>query len=408
MQKIYKYLDYIAYWSMVIIPFSMLIGPAMANIFLGLLLVSFLGKRVIDNKGISMRNALSMPFLLVFIISLISFKNTAYFGASMQGLVKLIKYWAIVLVCSQELKDIRHIKRIFISIVLGASLVSIDALWQIAFGRDFIRGNTLQSAIGLIRPTASFPNPNVMGIYLSAISPLIIGLAFFYYKAKSKGIMVCISILAACGVYSTLSRGSGLGFYFAFIFLSIAKKNRRIAASLILLFLIFPLVMPKNIKDWSKEIKYNPLVFLCNYDRLSMYKNALNMIRHHPFIGVGTNTFSKNYAKYKLPESENAKTPDTIYAHNSYLHMTGETGLLGLGVFLWLLFVLFKNCAHIYRRLKDQYLRIVLLSVSAGLFAFLINALTETSFYYPRVVIIFWYLAGLALAFRKFVPSEAK
>ena len=407
MEKTYKYLDYIAYWSMIIIPFSMAIAPAPANIFFGLLLISFLGKKVINHKSISMRNALNMPFLLVFIFSLISFKNTAYFGESMHGLVKLIKYWAIVLVCSQELKDKKHIEKIFISILLGASLVSIDALWQIAFGSDFIRGNALQSAIGLIRPTASFPNPNVMGIYLSATTPLIIGLTFFYYRGKDRLIMFWFSILVVWGVFSTLSRGSGLGFYFAFLFLSMAKKNKRIAAALILLFLIFPLIMPKNIKNWSREIKYNPLVFLCNYDRLSMYRNTLNMIRHHPFIGVGINTFSKNYARYKLSEPENGKTPNSIYAHNSYLHMTGETGLLGLGAFFCLIFVLFKNCAGIYPRLKDGYYRIVLLSISACLLAFLINGLTETSFYYPRVVMIFWYLAGFALAFKKFVPPDA-
>lgn len=50
MEKIYKYLDDMVYWSILIIPFSLAIVPAIANISLGLLLFSFLSKRLINKK----------------------------------------------------------------------------------------------------------------------------------------------------------------------------------------------------------------------------------------------------------------------------------------------------------------------------------------------------------------------
>jgi putative inorganic carbon (HCO3(-)) transporter len=126
------------------------------------------------------------------------------------------------------------------------------------------------------------------------------------------------------------------------------------------------------------------------------------MISHHPLVGVGVNTFTRNYLKYKLPEPENAKTSDAIYAHNNFLHMAGEIGLLGLGCFLWILFNLFKTGIWLYQNLKEEYLKIVAISLIACFIAFLINGLTETSLYYSRVAMIFWYLIGLSLALIKF------
>lgn len=166
--------------------------------------------------------------------------------------------------------------------------------------------------------------------------------------------------------------------------------------------LIFPFVMPKNIKQWAKEVNYNPLVLMYNQDRISIYTNTINMIKHHPFIGVGLNTFSRNYGKYKTEQAERyAHTADTIYAHNIYLQTAGEVGLLGLGMFLLFLFQVFRQAFKTFCKLNDEYLKIIALSLIACIIAFLINGLTETSLYYPRVVMIFWYLIGVSLSLNR-------
>ncbi|MFA5089654.1 MAG: O-antigen ligase family protein [Candidatus Omnitrophota bacterium] len=204
----------------------------------------------------------------------------------------------------------------------------------------------------------------------------------------------------------TFSRPTILALFLSILFLVIVKKDKVVAGLLLLVLVISPFVAPKGLKDWARLINYNPIIFMCNHDRISIYRNSLNMIRHHPVLGVGVNTFSKNYLKYKLPEPENAQTADNMYAHNTFLQMAGEIGLLGLLAFLWLLFNLFKRGARIYRSLSDRYYKIISLSLSVCLFAFLVNGLTETSLYYARVAMIFWYLAGFSLALEKFIDAD--
>ena len=407
MFRIVKYLDFVSHWSIILIPFSIAIAPGMTFTFMGFLFSSFLLKKIIKGERLFIKTPINLAFMFLMLVSIFSFKNTIDFRASFQGVTKLIQNAFLFLICAEEIKDKKHISRIVFSIIIGASLASFDALWQMKFGTDFIRGREIKISIGLRRATAAFPNANVFGIYMSAIVPLIIGLSLFYYKGKKKIIMFFVSALTALGLATTLSRGSGLGLYTSVIFLSLIRKNRTVLILCLAVLLILPFIVPKNIKLWAKEVNYNPIVFMCNADRISIYKNTFNMIKHYPLLGVGVNTFLINYQRYKLPEPDNAKTADAVYAHNNFLQIAGDIGLLGLAVFFWLLFELFKKNMQIYNNLKDNYLKIISLSLVACFVSFLVNGLTETSLYYPRVAMIFWFLIGLSLSLVKFVNADS-
>ena len=406
MQKAIKYLNFVSYWAIILIPFSIAIAPGVVNTFIGFLFVSFLARKILTRERLFITTPINLPFLLFMAVSFVSFINSVDYGASFRGMEKLVISALLFLICAEEIRDRRHINRIILSVIFGAALASFDAIWQVNFGWDFIRGNEPIINIGLTRATAAFPDANVLGVYLSAITPLIIGLALFYFKGREKIAMILAAALATTGIILTFSRGTALGLYVAVLFISICRRSKIITLSLVILLLAFPFILPMTIKDWAKIGHYNPIVFMCNTDRISVYKNSVNMIKHHPIIGVGVNTYSKNYLKYKLPEPDDARTGDFMYAHNHFLHMAGEVGLVGLGVFLWLLFRLFKKSMLIYRSLKDEYYKVLSLSVAACLIAFLVNGLTETSLYYSRVAMIFWYLIGFVLALGRFTDGK--
>ena len=82
--------------------------------------------------------------------------------------------------------------------------------------------------------------------------------------------------------------------------------------------------------------------------------------------------------------------------------MAGDIGLLGLGVFIWLLIALFTYLGRLYKKMQDPFYKIILLSLTASIIAFLVNGMAETNLYYARVALLFWYLAGFSLALKKF------
>jgi putative inorganic carbon (HCO3(-)) transporter len=109
-----------------------------------------------------------------------------------------------------------------------------------------------------------------------------------------------------------------------------------------------------------------------------------------------------NYGKYKnKPEYRGIVTANALYAHNNFLHMAAEIGLLGLGIFFWFLYGLFKQATGNYQNQKEGFMKVATLSAIVCLIAFLVNGFTESSLYSSRVAILFWYLAGFSLVNRE-------
>ncbi len=406
--KIVAVVDFVIYWSILLIPFTMAIAIAPMSIFMGLLIACFLAKKALTKQKLFIYTPVVIPFLAFFVICTISVINTINLQDSIRGLIRYLQYLFIFLIMAEEIKDKKYIQRIVISLVAGLCLVSIDAVWQVITGKDFIRGNSVIINIGLRRATAAFSDANVLGIYISAIIPLILGLAIYHFKKNKNIIIPAVSFLGLTGLTLTYSRPTLLALYLSLLFLAIFKKDKVLIVVLIIAAVISPFIAPRSIKDYAKEVNYNPVRFMCNDDRIAIYKNSFNMIKAHPVIGVGVNTFMKNYKRYKeFPEYRNIITPDLIYAHDNFIQMAGETGLSGLAIFICFLYVLFREIAYIFGSLKDEYHRIVLMCLCACLIAFLINGLTESSFYYSRVAVMFWFLIGFSLSFKKFVGEEA-
>ncbi|TBR17905.1 hypothetical protein EPO66_01860 [bacterium] len=408
MQKTIKTLDFIIYWSIVLIPFFMAVAPAPMNVFMGLLVVSFLLKKALKKENLFISLSIKPPLVLFFIITCISLINTVNLRESVKGGVfELLQYILLTFAVVDGLKDKKHLKIIVISIMSGLLFTFCDETWQVFTGHDFVRGYAPVLNIGLIRATASFKDPNTLGVYLSALIPVVLGLALYYYKGAKKAFMIFLSfiVLAAAGL--TYSRPTLLAVYVILFLLGVIRRDKMLITIFVIFTLVSPFLLPKTVKEWAKSVDYNPIRFMCNDDRIAVYLQSLNMIKAHPFIGVGANSFMSSYKYYKTyPEYRNVSTLDEMKAHNNILHMAGEVGLTGLGIFFWFLFMFFKCSIRIYKNLEDDYLRIVSLSLSAGIIAFLINGLTESSLYYSRVALIFWFIIGLSLSLRRF--SDAR
>ncbi len=407
MQKFIQVVGKINYWMLILLPFSVAIAPGPANTVIGIMIGTFLVEKLLKREK---PTGVAWPLLLfgIFMLAgLLSFINSVDWHASFKGLTKLLKSLMIFLVYSQQVKDRRHFIKIAVACAGAITLTGLDAFWQLFSGKDFIRGNALQGAIGLPRATAAFPGCNALGIYLTALTPLVAGLVLFYNSLKARVFFSVAALIGSAGIYLSLSRGAGLGLFVSLLFLSLIKKNKIIIGGLLLVLAVYPLVMPGNIKAWVKTRNNNPLLVLIDPARITIFENTINMISQHPVIGVGINTFSKNYGKYKTQHAEaRFKTSDTYYAHNNFLHLAGEMGLLGVLAFFAFLFFVFKAAWLAFKRHTDPFLKALSVAVCAGILAYLVNGFTETSLYHSRLVMIFWFLIGLGLALARGLKAK--
>ena len=117
-------------------------------------------------------------------------------------------------------------------------------------------------------------------------------------------------------------------------------------------FLLYGTTLPtqpfKNMIQNFDEKKSSPVttinsIFSSNSDRgrLAMWNHTLTMITDQPIFGVGLDNWEFIYPLYdKGDKITNESEP--VRPHNDFLWIASELGLIGFGIFIYLLF----NCAR--------------------------------------------------------------
>lgn len=392
--KLLSWCDKAIYWEIIAIPFVASFSSAAVDIFIGLLIFTFIIKKLVCKKINIASTPLNIPFALLVVISLASFVNSINIHSSIQGIVKLLKYGFLLVILAGEIKDKGHIKKIIAAAIFGLLLASLDGIYQLIFGIDFFRHRPYDYVIGLARLKAAFPHTNIFAGYLALFLPICTTLFLYHAKKKNK---IFLGTVAAAGLFClifTFCRSAVLGFWLAMLLISMIKKDKLVVVMLIAVVLIAPFVAPRSIRDWSKSTR-SAAEFLLNKERFALYETSFNMIKHHPFLGVGVNTYCLNYKKYKLHNTSEDTANTMWYAHNSFLQMAAEIGIIGFFSFLCLIARLFKYWRVFYRKVGDNFQKTASLGIFMGLFAFLIHGLTETNLYYPKIATLFWFQIGL-------------
>lgn len=389
----------IATWALALIPVGMALGSAPKNVFMGIALAAGLVSLVTGKERSRWRTPLTVSYLVFIAVSALSLFNTVDMRDSVRGLFKLAEYFALMTVIAATVRSARDVRRVVACSALACAIVSVDALVQFATGKDLIRWYAVIENIGLRRVTASFVDANVFGIFLSALGPLILGAARYSSRGIQRWALSTVGLLTLVASVLTYSRPTLLALFISMAVIAAVKKDKLAIGLLSAMLVLSPFLAPASVREWARSVDYDWLRFMCNDDRIAAYRNAMQMIKAHPVIGVGTNTFMKNYKLYKeFPEYRGVVTSDYMYAHNNILHLAGENGVVGLAVFLWVLWGIGAYGIRAYRRLKERYAKDICLFLLACCLSFLVNGLTESSMYYSRVSLIFWYLAGMAIS----------
>lgn len=122
------------------------------------------------------------------------------------------------------------------------------------------------------------------------------------------------------------------------------------------------------------------------FGRILQWKITMNMIQDKPIFGHGFNSFGLHYNDYQAeyfaakerPEQEIMIAGNTQQAHNDYLEIVTELGVIGFFLFIFVLFFVFRN--YLYIRKKQKIITII---AFGGLMAFFVECL----FTYPLQIL---------------------
>jgi putative inorganic carbon (HCO3(-)) transporter len=276
----------------------------------------------------------------------------------------------------------------------SAGTMGLDAFVQYFVKFDLLRHRPLYAG----RITGPFQFPNDFAAYLVVILPAIISLSFSGVKnSKIKWLIRLEMLFLLIILVINMSRGAWLGLMSAIIFMGSFKGKRKLLLVLLVLSALL-LTLPTGARQRIQDLV--TLEDTSSRDRKLMWQGGWNMFKARPIMGHGLGTFMANYEKYR-PEGYT----EIVYAHNCYLQMAAEIGILGLAVFIWMMILLFYRSIRSFRQIKDRFCRSYLIGLLGGILAYLVHSSVDTNLYSLPLAVLFWFILGLAVGIEESVPK---
>lgn len=308
------------------------------------------------------------------------------------GLFFLLKYFEFFLVFFMVVNYLTtkdEVLRFTTALLITCFLVSLYAILQIPFGH---------------RATAPFEGkvgePNTLGGYLVFMMAISAGLLFHVQSRRIQVVMIIFLGAAGLGVMATLSRSSYLAVAVLMLAIAITQRHRPwVVGSVIATGLLVVVLAPDNVKerilftfsqpDQPGQVQIgNVRLDTSTTERIRSWQYVFENWLKRPVFGYGVTGYA--------------------WADAQYVKTLGETGLLGLGAFLFMIRRVWRMGWDAFRVQKDPFSKGLAYGFLMGLVALLVHAIGANTFIIVRIMEPFWFFAGMVMVLVTLTPKAGK
>lgn len=326
-------------------------------------------------------------------------------GASLKPGLLTVAFILFAVVLYNSVTGRRQLDTLIVLMVLAGTAVAFYGILQYIFRWGYQSAAWVDSDMfsGIeFRVPSTLENPNMLGQYLLLTIPMG-GACLLGAKTWGKRVfyLCCCGIMALCMIL-TFSRGAWLALLFAgAIFVLFLNPRLILLAPFALIALYF--VLPETVITRFTSI--GDLTDNSTSYRVYIWMGVLAMLKDYWLCGIGPGdaAFNMVYPAYSY------SSIDAPHSHNLFLQIVCDAGICALVVFFLLLFHYFRMLCAAISREKDWQSRLFQIAFGSGVCGFLVQAMTDYSFYNYRVMFLFWaYLAVGALSARRSQLPEGR
>lgn len=356
---------------------------------------------------------LGKPVLLYLLLALLSTSVGLLMGwielsRAFFFYLKEVEYFLMFLVTVNFISHIKDLKVALSGFLLGGLANGLYVLYQFAFGKIG----------GMEDPASSYryygvsmlgeSGPGVTGIYFALILFLSASLFLFVSNTIIRLISIVCVAFSISGLIGSLSRTSVVGIILVlplFFYLVVSSKRGTfkkmqtficllLCCSVIVLLVMTAFSYMQEKTPFARRLVYKGTEDLLNRyyaDRVQpVYEDYFKVIPKNPVIGLGKSITGQKYIS--------GLTLKHFYgeAHNHYLRILTEMGVVGLFVFLYIIFLILKFSQRVF---KDtfSYFRLIGLTCFVWTLFLLAASFAQDVFVVPRTTELFWILVGLIM-----------
>ncbi len=292
------------------------------------------------------KNPLNTPVLVYCLLTAIFYCFSPNRALSYTELKRVLLFGAAFFAVSNIINTKTDRNILIYSFIAGTFWAALYGILQ------FTGGFWRISVPKMERVFSTFGNPIFFGVYLAFAIPIILGFFLSQKNTTAKILCAVALILSVIALYYTRTRASWLGFgigLLLFVIFTVKKLSQKI----LLISAVFAI--------GTVFLYFTRDVWVRQQAHLLIWRDTLNMWRTNPFSGVGLGLFHIHFPEF-ASEQLRSIWPQANFiindAHNEYIQILSETGIVGFSVFIWTLFSFFYFTARHIKRNPKNYLSV--------------------------------------------------
>lgn len=346
---------------------------------------------VFRKTDFTLRSPLTLPFALFSLWAVcglfftLDIKNTLH---DLRG--QLLEYLIIFYLLINYFNSLKKLEILTLIVIVSATIFSFG----LVIHYYLIEGFPFSERLGYY---THYIHTNHIGFITIPAITLALNVLLSKKELKSKLFFtVCIIILCVATLL-TQSRGSLLGLFIAIVILCfINKRNVLFLAALTLLIVILPGMKERMINEcYTKDL------------RTKINRLTLEVIKEHPITGIGFgeqiygNRSLINLEKYNNQLTTEFQQKEIINStHNTILDIAVRTGIVGLVLYLYILFTVVFMLWKSLRQTENAYHKSWLVCLLACFMSFIVSALFENATSGKPAVVHYTILAMIVILWR--------
>ena len=429
--KITAYTSRISEYAFIAYFFILSFFPYSADIIKLLCFLTIIGSWMImmlsEKKMLFTKTSINIPIFSFLLCSLAASFYSAHIKNSLETVLhNYLTYFIIFFCMINTIRSQEQINRIVKAMLITCGLVC-------AYG---VYGYYTGIAIRDERLVATFEYHSRIAKYISLLLPIAVCLFFWYKDKLSRLSLSLFVILCSFSLVLTMNRTSWVAIFIAMIFIGFATQKKLLMAVFIGVCGLLIFILPTKFITHATTITQVNKFFTSKKilgERLLCWKSSIAIIKEHPVLGIGPGkkNFRDVYQQYRKKikatekQSKNEKDPEQrqeiktqkknstrkvtslSHAHNIFLHVWVETGIVGLLSFLWLFATIFYAAIKSWRFSSGGYEKMLLLGITASLIAIFSHGLTD-SFWKKPDALFLWYIISILFVVIHTMPITSK
>jgi O-antigen ligase len=357
--------------------------------FYGVLLV-LLPLIILKKKDFDLRTPLSIPFLWFVLWSFCGLFFALNKGNSIHDFyAHLVKYIIIFYLLFNFFATKERLLILIWTIIISTAIYSLGMLIYYYL----ILGNDISTKLGVFM--IEIPS-NIVGI------STLFGMLLSLYQLTNETVAYRKIILIFClcsitiGTLAIQSRGTILALFVSLI-LSFSKNKK--------ILLLFSLFLALVILVTPVKNKMTPGTIMAKIqgdDRIDIWYNYFEIIKDHPIIGIGfgmQTTYDENLLKHYQARTPDRHRTAVLYKapHNLLVDIAVRVGIVGLLLFLNLIFAFARMGWRVIRFGKDDLIRHWGVCFLVTFLAFLIQGQFENVMSGPPAIVLYAIMAMMTI-----------